>query len=199
MGWLSDLAGWIQTTLDNVASIERGLREIEGEIERGEFVWTRALEDVHLNIEARLTALVGDAGKRLHTGRSRNDQVATDLRLYLRDNVRLIVSRLSELETALIDQAAACDDLPAPGLTHLQHAQPVLFGHQLLAHVQAFARDVGRLRDWDKRAAVSPSAGSLIARSFRRPSSRSAGAPLRRRPRGAAARGRPWTGGRRRC
>src|SRR6266581_4559154 len=83
---------------------------------------------------------------RWSAGRSRNDQVATDLRLYLRDSVRLIVSRLAELETALVDQAVAVGDVPAPGMTHLQHAQPVLFGHQLLAHVQAFARDVGRLR-----------------------------------------------------
>src|SRR5437870_4369400 len=92
-------------------------------------------------------------------------QVATDLRLYLRDNARLIASRLAELETALIDQAAASGDVPAPGMTHLQHAQPVLFGHQLLAHVQAFVRDVSRLRDWDKRAAVSPLGSGALAGS----------------------------------
>src|SRR4029077_10763592 len=104
-------------------------------------------------------------GGKLRAGRSRNDQVATDLRLYLRDNARLVASRLVELETALIDQAAASGDVPAPGMTHLQHAQPVLFGHQLLAHVQAFVRDVGRLRDWDKRAAVSPLGSGALAGS----------------------------------
>src|SRR5689334_926947 len=131
----------------------------------GSFRPTVADEDVHTALERGLLERLGALGGKLRAGRSRNDQVATDLRLYLRDNVRLIASRLSELETALVDQAAASGDLPAPGMTHLQHAQPVLFGHQLLAHVQAFARDVSRLQDWDKRAAVSPLGSGALAGS----------------------------------
>ena len=122
-------------------------------------------EDVHTALERGLLERVGSLGGKLRAGRSRNDQVATDLRLYLRDNARLVASRLAELETALIDQAAGCGNVAAPGMTHLQHAQPVLFGHQLLAHVQAFARDVGRLRDGDKRAAVSPLGSGALAGS----------------------------------
>src|ERR1700761_3866907 len=129
----------------------------------GSFRPTVADEDVHTALERGLLERLGALGGKLRAGRSRNDQVATDLRLYLRDNARLIASRLAELETALVDQAVASGDLPAPGLTHLQHAQPVLFGHQLLAHVQAFARDVGRLRDWDRRAASGPLGSGPLA------------------------------------
>jgi len=131
----------------------------------GSFRPTVADEDVHTALERGLLERLGSLGGKLRAGRSRNDQVATDLRLYLRDHVRLIVSRLAELESALIDRAAACGELPAPGMTHLQHAQPVLFGHQLLAHVHAFARDVSRLRDWDARAAVSPLGSGALAGS----------------------------------
>src|SRR5204862_559104 len=141
------------------------LDDLESACATGEFRPTVDDEDVHTALERGLLERLGTLGGKLRAGRSRNDQVATDLRLYRRDNVRLIASRLSELETALIAQAAACGDLPAPGMTHLQHAQPVLFGHQLLAHVQAFARDVGRLRDWDKRAAVSPLGSGALAGS----------------------------------
>jgi argininosuccinate lyase len=131
----------------------------------GSFRPTVADEDVHTALERGLLERLGALGGKLRAGRSRNDQVATDLRLYLRDNARLVASRLAELETTLIDQAAASGAVPAPGMTHLQHAQPVLFGHQLLAHAQAFARDVDRLRDWDKRAAVSPLGSGALAGS----------------------------------
>ncbi len=124
-------------------------------------------EDVHTALERGLLERLGSLGGKLRAGRSRNDQVATDLRLYLRDHVRTIVARLAELEDALIGQAEQHMDTPVPGLTHLQHAQPVLLAHQLLAHVQAFARDASRLRDWDRRAAVSPlGAGALAGSSL---------------------------------
>ena len=110
-------------------------------------------EDVHTALERGLLERVGSLGGKLRAGRSRNDQVATDLRLYLRDHARLVAARVAELETALLGQAAEHLTTPAPGMTHLQHAQPVVFGHQLLAHAQALARDVSRLRDWDARAA----------------------------------------------
>src|SRR5215831_19058553 len=131
----------------------------------GRFRPSASDEDVHTALERGLLERAGSLGGKLRAGRSRNDQIATDLRLYLRDHARLIASRLAELESALIDQATANRDVPAPGMTHLQHAQPVLFGHQLLAHVQAFVRDVGRLRDWDKRAAVSPLGSGALAGS----------------------------------
>src|SRR5438105_6258552 len=118
----------------DLAAIERGLKEIEGEIERGEFVWTRALEDVHLNIEHRLTALVGDPGKRLHTARSRNDQVATDLRLWLRDEIDGLLELLKRVRESLLDLASKHVDTLMPGFTHLQVAQPVTFGHHLMAY-----------------------------------------------------------------
>jgi len=143
----------------------KALDDLDRACANGSFRPTVADEDVHTALERGLLERLGALGGKLRAGRSRNDQVATDLRLYLRDNARLIASRLTELETALIDQAVACGDVPAPGMTHLQHAQPVLFGHQLLAHVQAFVRDVGRLRDWDKRAAVSPLGSGALAGS----------------------------------
>ncbi|HEY2553392.1 MAG TPA: argininosuccinate lyase [Streptosporangiaceae bacterium] len=124
-------------------------------------------EDVHTALERGLLERVGSLGGKLRAGRSRNDQVATDLRLYLRDHARLVTSRLAELQTALMDQAERHLTTPAPGLTHMQHAQPVLLAHQLLAHVHAFARDVSRIRDWDARAAVSPlGAGALAGSSL---------------------------------
>jgi argininosuccinate lyase len=122
-------------------------------------------EDVHTALERGLLERVGQLGGKLRAGRSRNDQIATDLRLYLRDHVRVIAARLTELELALIGQAERHADTPAPGLTHMQHAQPVLLAHQLLAHVQAFTRDAGRLRDWDVRAAVSPLGSGALAGS----------------------------------
>jgi argininosuccinate lyase len=143
----------------------KALDDLDRACADGTFRPTVADEDVHTALERGLLERLGALGGKLRAGRSRNDQVATDLRLYLRDHVRFIASRLAELESALIDQAAASGDLPAPGMTHLQHAQPVLFGHQLLAHVQAFARDVDRLRDWDKRAAISPLGSGALAGS----------------------------------
>jgi len=143
------------------------LDELDHDARHGLFRPSPDDEDVHTALERGLLERVGALGGKLRAGRSRNDQVATDLRLYLRDHVRQIVSRIAELETALLDQSERTIDVPAPGLTHMQHAQPVLFAHQLLAHVQAFARDVARLRDWDRRAAVSPlGAGALAGSSL---------------------------------
>jgi argininosuccinate lyase len=124
-------------------------------------------EDVHTALERGLLERVGSLGGKLRAGRSRNDQVATDLRLYLRDHARLVAARVAELETALLGQAAEHLTTPAPGMTHLQHAQPVVFAHQLLAHAHALARDVSRLWDWDRRAAVCPlGAGALAGSSL---------------------------------
>ncbi|HWA66143.1 MAG TPA: argininosuccinate lyase [Mycobacteriales bacterium] len=122
-------------------------------------------EDVHTALERGLLERVGSLGGKLRAGRSRNDQIATDLRLYLRDHVRQIVGRIAELELALMAQAELTLEAPAPGLTHMQHAQPIVFAHQLLAHVQAFARDVSRLEDWDIRTSVSPLGSGALAGS----------------------------------
>ena len=122
---------------------------------------------MHTALERGLLERLGPLGGKLRAGRCRNDQVATDLRLYLRDHARGVAARLVELADALVEQAAAHPDAPAPGMTHLQHAQPVSFGHQLLAHVQPLLRDLDRLRDWDRRAAVSPlGAGALAGSSL---------------------------------
>src|SRR5581483_7797811 len=132
---------------DDLAAIQRGMAQIKGEIERGEFEWQLDLEDVHLNIEARLTQLVGDAGKRLHTGRSRNDQVATDVRLWLRGEIDGLNELLVEMQRALLGLAQANTETVMPGFTHMQVAQPVSFAHHLLAYVEMFARDAERLAD----------------------------------------------------
>jgi argininosuccinate lyase len=154
-------------TDDEADSMRNALDDLDHAVESGEFRPTIADEDVHTALERGLLERLGSLGGKLRAGRSRNDQVATDLRLYLRDHARLIASRLAELQTALISQAEAAGDTPAPGMTHLQHAQPVLFAHQLLAHVQAFTRDIDRLRDWDKRASVCPlGAGALAGSSL---------------------------------
>ncbi|OZB72654.1 MAG: argininosuccinate lyase, partial [Thiomonas sp. 14-64-326] len=123
---------------DDLAAIERGMAQIRTEIDSGAFEWKLELEDVHLNIEARLTQLAGDAGKRLHTGRSRNDQVATDIRLWLRDSIDQSIAQLRALQRALVQLAAQHADTIMPGFTHLQVAQPVSFGHHLLAYVEMF-------------------------------------------------------------
>jgi argininosuccinate lyase len=138
-------------TAQDLAAIERGLTQIRGEIESGTFEWQLALEDVHLNIEKRLTDLIGDAGKRLHTGRSRNDQIANDLRLYLRGEIDRLAGVLTQVQRALVELAARHTETVMPGFTHLQVAQPVVFGHHLLAYVEMFERDAERLQDARKR------------------------------------------------
>ncbi|MDD5175371.1 MAG: argininosuccinate lyase [Sterolibacterium sp.] len=151
----------------DLAAIERGLTQIQGEIERGEFQWNLDDEDVHLNIEKRLTALIGDAGKRLHTGRSRNDQVATDIRLWLRDTLDSIDTLLRHYQTALLDLAQQHAATPLPGFTHLQVAQPVTFGHHLLAYVEMAQRDRARLADCRRRMNRLPlGAAALAGTSF---------------------------------
>ncbi|MFM2208772.1 MAG: hypothetical protein RIQ96_415 [Pseudomonadota bacterium] len=148
---------------DDWASIQRGMAQITQEIESGAFEWKLDLEDVHLNIEARLTQLVGDAGKRLHTGRSRNDQVATDVRLWLRDEIDGITALLAELQRALVDLADANVEVILPGFTHLQVAQPVSFGHHLLAYVEMFARDAERMADVRRRTNRLPLGSAALA------------------------------------
>ncbi|MCW5666209.1 MAG: argininosuccinate lyase [Piscinibacter sp.] len=145
------------------ADIRRGMAQITQEIESGAFEWKLALEDVHLNIEARLTQLVGDAGKRLHTGRSRNDQVATDVRLWLRDEIDGLAALLGELQRALVDLAEKNAEVILPGFTHLQVAQPVSFGHHLLAYVEMFARDAERLADVRRRTNRLPLGAAALA------------------------------------
>jgi len=155
-------AGGILAARD-LADIERGFAQIRAEIERGAFVWRRADEDVHFNLEKRLTELVGDAGKRLHTARSRNDQVATDLRLWLRAAIDGIAGQLRELRRALLDLAERHADTVMPGFTHLQVAQPVTFGHHLLAYDAMFARDLERLADARRRVNRMPLGSAALA------------------------------------
>ena len=145
------------------AAIQKGMAQITQEIEAGQFDWQLDLEDVHLNIEARLTALVGDAGKRLHTGRSRNDQVATDVRLWLRGEIDLIGDLLKELQISLVDVAEQNVDVILPGFTHLQVAQPVSFGHHMLAYVEMFKRDAERMADVRRRTNVLPLGSAALA------------------------------------
>ena len=145
------------------AAIQSGMATIVQEIESGTFEWKLDLEDVHLNIEARLTQLVGDAGKRLHTGRSRNDQVATDVRLWLRDEIDLIAALLADLQKSLVDLADKNADVILPGFTHLQVAQPVSFGHHMLAYVEMFARDAERMADVRRRVNRLPLGAAALA------------------------------------
>jgi len=147
----------------DLTAIENGLAQIRAEIERGEFKWLLELEDVHLNIEKRLTDLIGDAGKRLHTGRSRNDQVATDLRLWLRSEIDRITAALSQVQRALLAQAADHTATVMPGYTHLQVAQPVTFGHHVLAYVEMFERDRERLLDARRRVNRLPLGSAALA------------------------------------
>ncbi len=152
---------------EDCAAIVRGLEEIRAEIEAGRFPWSVALEDVHMNIEARLTERIGDAGKRLHTGRSRNDQVATDLRMYLRERIDEIRGLLHRLQGALIDLAEREAGTIMPGYTHLQVAQPVTFGHHMLAWFEMLQRDRERLADCRRRVNVMPlGAAALAGTSF---------------------------------
>jgi argininosuccinate lyase len=147
----------------DLADIERGMAQITQEIESGAFEWKLDLEDVHLNIEARLTQLVGDAGKRLHTGRSRNDQVATDVRLWLRGEMDLITDLLLDLQKSLVEVAEKNVEVILPGFTHLQVAQPVSFAHHLLAYVEMFARDAERMGDVRRRTNRLPLGSAALA------------------------------------
>jgi argininosuccinate lyase len=171
--WKADIAGSLAHAgmlaaqriigADDLAAIERGMARITQDIEAGRFEWKLDLEDVHLNIEARLTQLVGDAGKRLHTGRSRNDQVATDLRLWLRDEIDALAPLLVQMQTALVDVADNNVETILPGFTHMQVAQPVSFAHHLLAYVEMFARDAQRLADVRKRVNQLPLGAAALA------------------------------------
>lgn len=152
----------------DVRAIEQGLAEILQEIEAGKFEWLLDLEDVHLNIEKRLTDKIGDAGKRLHTGRSRNDQVATDVRLWLRATTDQVIAGLNKLQSSLLDLAEMHVDTIMPGFTHLQVAQPVTFGHHLMAYVEMLKRDVLRFADCRKRMNQLPlGAAALAGTSYR--------------------------------
>ncbi|ROR22978.1 argininosuccinate lyase [Comamonas sp. BIGb0124] len=171
--WKADIAGSLAHAdmlaaqgiigADDLTAIQQGMAQITQEIESGAFEWKLALEDVHLNIEARLTQLAGNAGKRLHTGRSRNDQVATDVRLWLRDEIDLIGGLLSDLQKALVEIADRHVDVILPGFTHLQVAQPVSFGHHMLAYVEMFARDAERFSDIRRRVNRLPLGAAALA------------------------------------
>ena len=143
--------------------IQNGMQQIIKEIESGEFQWSLDLEDVHFNVESRLIALVGDAGKRLHTARSRNDQVATDIRLFLRDNVDLILQKLTDFRKVLVNLAEREAATAMPGLTHLQIAQPITFGHHMMAYFEMFSRDFARLQDCRKRLNFLPLGAAALA------------------------------------
>jgi argininosuccinate lyase len=145
------------------ADIQRGMAQIREEIASGQFEWKLALEDVHLNLEARLTEIVGQAGKRLHTGRSRNDQVATDVRLWLRGEIDGLLTLLNQLQAVLVERADANAEVVMPGFTHLQVAQPVTLGHHLLAYVEMFARDHERLVDVRRRVNRLPLGAAALA------------------------------------
>ncbi|MDN5751855.1 MAG: argininosuccinate lyase [Nitrosospira sp.] len=147
----------------DLAAIESGLSRIRDEIRNGEFIWRLELEDVHLNIEKRLTTLIGDAGKRLHTARSRNDQVATDVRLYLRASIDDIIRLIHAMQHALLDLAKQHANTVMPGFTHLQVAQPVVFGHHLMAYFEMLKRDVERLSDCRKRMNRLPLGAAALA------------------------------------
>ncbi len=148
---------------EDLAAIERGLATIRGEVERSEFVWSRDFEDVHVNIEKRLIALIGDAGKRLHTGRSRNDQVATDMRLYVRSAIDDVTARIIALRHALLDLAESHAATVMPGFTHLQVAQPVTFGHHLMAYDAMLSRDAERFGDCRARVNRLPLGSAALA------------------------------------
>ena len=147
----------------DLADIERGMAQVAQEIESGQLEWSIDLEDVHLNVEKRLTALVGDAGKRLHTGRSRNDQVATDIRLWLRDAIDRILGLIAEFQARLLEVAETHAGTPLPGFTHLQVAQPVTFGHHLMAYFEMSRRDAERFADCRKRVNRLPLGSAALA------------------------------------
>ena len=148
---------------EDLTAIRQGMTEIIAEIEAGRLVWSLDLEDVHMNIERRLTDKIGDAGKRLHTGRSRNDQVATDIRLWLRDQITDIQTLIQDLQTALVELAEQHAEVVMPGFTHLQVAQPVSFGHHMLAYVEMLGRDFERMADCRKRVNRMPLGAAALA------------------------------------
>ncbi|MGL4994679.1 MAG: argininosuccinate lyase, partial [Deefgea sp.] len=148
---------------DDLRAIQGGMADILDDIRAGRFEWSLDLEDVHMNIERRLTDKIGDAGKRLHTGRSRNDQVATDIRLYLRGAIDLLLGLVRELQHSLIDLAEKNAGTVMPGFTHLQVAQPVTFGHHMLAYVEMLGRDAERLIDTRKRVNRMPLGSAALA------------------------------------
>jgi len=150
-------------TKKDMSAIHRGLKKIEKEIADGTFPFSHDLEDIHLNIESRLKDLIGDAAGRLHTGRSRNDQVATDFRLWVRDNLDQFDAQLEKLMKALLNKAAENTDTIMPGFTHLQSAQPVTFGHHMLAYLEMFARDRARMKDCRERMNESPLGAAALA------------------------------------
>lgn len=150
-------------TSDEREAIVQGLGEVEREIEAEQFPWSVELEDVHMNIEARLTEKIGITGKKLHTGRSRNDQIATDIRLYLRDEIDVVAAEIARLREGLIELATREADTIMPGFTHLQTAQPVTFGHHLLAWQEMLTRDHERLLDCRKRVNVMPLGAAALA------------------------------------
>ncbi|KHF26491.1 argininosuccinate lyase [Solemya velum gill symbiont] len=150
-------------TEEEFASIKAGLEQILASIEKGEFEWSVALEDVHMNVEAALTEAIGIAGKKLHTGRSRNDQVATDIRLYMRDEIDLVLAEVSRLQEALLLVAEREAATILPGFTHLQTAQPVTFGHHMMAWFEMLQRDAGRLADCRARMNVMPLGAAALA------------------------------------
>ena len=143
-------------TQEDRDAIVAGLNEVLAEIESGSFTFSRALEDIHMNVESRLREKIGDAAGRLHTARSRNDQVATDFKLYVRDTIDTLVVQVHTLQLALVTKAEDEAQTIMPGFTHLQSAQPVTFGHHLLAYVEMLGRDAGRLLDARKRLNESP-------------------------------------------
>ncbi len=148
---------------EDLTAILAGLDKVEQEISAGEFNWSITREDVHMNIEARLTELIGDAGKRLHTGRSRNDQVATDIRLYLREQIEFIINETTRLQQGILLVAEREAETIMPGFTHLQVAQPVTFGHHLMAWFEMLKRDAERFADCQKRMNVSPLGAAALA------------------------------------
>ena len=147
----------------DAASIEQGLQEIRQEIEDGNFVWRPELEDIHMNVESRLHEKIGDVAGRLHTARSRNDQIALDVRMFTKDAIRDIIGAIHDLRTSLVSQAEANADVVMPGYTHVQRAQPVLFAHHMLAYFEMFGRDAERFRQAYRRADVMPLGSGALA------------------------------------
>jgi argininosuccinate lyase len=167
IAWARALARAGLVTADERDAMVRGLEAVRGELERGQFPFRPELEDIHMNIERRLSELIGPTAGKLHTGRSRNDQIALDERLYLRDVVAHLTNGIREVQTALVDRATNSVDLPMPGYTHLQRAQPIVLAHHLLAYVFMLQRDRERFRDCGARADVLPlGAGALAGTAF---------------------------------